>query len=147
MSNIIKSALISPLLGAVILTVISMIYLIVSNISLNGQELVNFSLGVGKIFPILLCIFIGISYILSIPIGYKIYLDFNKNLRTENFFIKISLIVGFLISLIIALIDYQFHNTIMKSFFIMLGITFMATANASYFMVLSGHINTKSNKN
>lgn len=146
MNNIKKSMYKSPLLGAVFLTILSIIYASIfllsyqDGISRNIEALV-------KITPILLVIFIIISYFLSIPIGFLIYQEMKRNFRTEKFFVNLSLFIGFCLSLIIAIIDYSFHHQLAKSFFIVIGISLMAIINANYFLILAGIIKIKEKKN
>lgn len=140
MSKIKKAIYISPLLGAAILTLISIIYLILSNVSLHGKDLINFSYGLIKIIPILFFIFTLFSYLISLPIGFLIYREMNKNLKDEKFFTNISLFSGFIISIVIATVNYQMTHILAKSIFIVIGISIMAIANANYFLVLSGNI-------
>lgn len=147
MSKLKKAAIVSPLLGAVILTIFSVIYIIIANFPQNLNEVSSLIMGLMNTIPIILILLIIFSYVLSLPIGFLLYREFERNLRTEKFFIKMSLAIGFIVSILFSLIDYQISHTLAKSFFIVIAITVMATANASYFMVLSEHIKIKENNN
>ena len=140
----------SPLIGAFLLTVTSIFYFTFSMVSIDINNLsATFEqlMGVVKLIPLMFIIFSIISYIFFIPVGYLLYKDLNNNFRSERFFINASMLIGFILSIIISYFDYNHYHLLAKSFFIVIAITVMATANASYFMVLSEHIKIKENNN
>ena len=148
MSKLKKAAILSPLLGSVILTIFSVIYIIIANFPQNSNEITQLILGLINTIPMIIVLLIILSYTLSLPIGFLLYREFERNLRTAKFFINMSLVAGFIISILVSIVDYQMSHTLAKSFFIVIAITVMATGNASYFMVLSEHIkiNEKNNE-
>lgn len=147
MSDIRKATLISPILGATILTITAVIYLLISNFSFDNNQLNNVFLGILKLIPIFFVIFAFISYFISLIVGFFLYKEMIKNLRTEVFFINMSFLLGFIISLLLSAIDYQNFHSIVKSIFIVIGISLMAISNANYFLVLSKFIIIKKGKN
>lgn len=146
MNNIKKSMYKSPLLGAIFLTLLSLIYTAIFVLSYQ-DGLTNNVIAVFTITPVLLISFILISYVISIPIGCLIYQEMQKNFRTEKFFVNLSLLIGFLLSIVIAVIDYSYHHILAKSFFIVIGISLMAIINANYFLILAGIIKIKEKNN
>lgn len=147
MSDLKKAALISPLLGATILTISALIYLLIFNFSFNEAEFGSILAGILKVIPILFVIFSIISYFISLPIGLILYKELIKNLRTEIFFINMSLFIGFSLSILLAIINYQLSHSLAKSFFIVIGISIMAIANANYFLILAKFITIKKGTN
>lgn len=111
------------------------------------NEMTNLILAIMNTIPLIFLLLTIASYVISLPIGFLLYREMEKNLRTEKFFINMSLFIGFIISILTAMIDYQISHSIAKSFFIVIAISIMATANASYFMVLAGYIKIKENNN
>lgn len=143
MSNSIKKSLLSPILGGVILTLISFLYILITNYSQDLNQYTNSLFYSIKIVPLLFFIMCFISYSLSVPIGYIIFTQMTKHLKSEKFFVNLCLMSGFLISLVISFIDYYHFQSILKSFFIVTGLSLMATANANYFLILAGHLKIK----
>lgn len=146
MTKIQKAAYKSPLLGAIFLTVWSLFYIAIFILSLQ-DGLVNNISAVFKIIPILFILFSTISYVVSLPIGFFIYKEMQRNLRTENFFVNISLLIGFIISILFSIVDYSVHHILAKSFFIVIGFSLMAIINANYFLILAEIIKIKEKKN
>lgn len=146
MNNIKKAAYKSPILGSLFLTLLSIVYICIFVLS-SDNTLSNNIIAVINIIPILFIFFSIISYIISIPVGFFLYREMERNLREYKFFINFSLLIGFILSLVIALIDYSLHYTLAKCFFIVIGISLMATMNANYFLVLARIIKIKEIKN
>jgi hypothetical protein len=146
MSKIKKAIYISPILGAMFLTILCVIYIVIF-ILLPEYGLITNIVSIFKIIPLLFFIFLLISYIISVPIGYFIYKEMKKKLHTNNFFVNMSLFLGFIISIIISMISYFISYSIVKSFFIIIGISLMTTINANYFLILSETIKIKEKNN
>lgn len=143
MNNIKKPLLISPLLGAIFLTVLCVTYILLFVTSFNMNNIYSLF----KILPILFIVFSIVSYIISVPLNVVLYKKMENDLKDDKFFVNMSLFSGFIISLILSVIDYNFHQSVIKSLFIIFGMSLMTTINANYFLVLAKIITIKDKQN
>lgn len=144
MSKISKPLFKSPLLGAVFLTLLFIIYIFLFVVSFNS--LGNDIASLFKVLPIIFIFFTAISYLVSVPLNFFLYQKMENDLKKTSFFINMALLVGFLISLAIATTEYTIHHILAKSYFIVIGMSLMTTINANYFLVLAKIITIKEKK-
>lgn len=135
-----KAALISPILGSIILTLMSLLYsfclLDYTNYKINN--FFNSIINILYLLPTLLIIFSFISYSLSFSLGFIIYKINNYLNLSQGFFWFFS----FLFSLLISLLFFDNKNLV-KSIFIVISLIMMGTFNSSLFSVLTGKVKIK----
>jgi len=144
-----KSALFkSPIIGTFMLLIISLIYFLIYLVNYDSfTSVISQLIDLLKLIPLLTIYFVLISFTFSIPTNFFLYKHMLNNFRTEKFVINMAMFIGFILSIFIAILEYHYHQILAKSFFIVIGFSMMATINSVYFLVLSGIIKIKENKN
>jgi hypothetical protein len=141
----------SPILGAFFALLIFFIYFIILlGIEGTPSQFVSMSYWLKGIYnfliicPLVLIVFILISYGLSISIGYVLFKLKEKNFWSEGFFWFSAWLSGLAISLFINIINnYYNHISLGKMISISIALSFGALFNASLFSVLIGKIQPK----
>lgn len=140
MTTNIKPSLLAPILGATIATFFMLLYVFLFS---EAQLSLNKLLSIINIIPITFFLLLIISYIFSFIGGFILLKLKERYLWTDKLFWVYCTLTGLTIGLVIGLIDFYSHKSIVKLVFILLSFMFASLFNASFYTSLKEQINDK----
>lgn len=134
-----KKVLLAPLMGAMISVFIFVIYLI-SIADYKTHSISNIVFSLFNSVPVMVILFIIISYVIAAVIGIPLIFIKNKYLLSPKFFWFLAWIIFSITGLLAAILNFKVEANIAKALAICLSFTFGGLFSASLYTVLNDEV-------